>query len=61
MIIRILNNIISLQTVTKNKLTTIQTRDVAEQNFMYDSPPLTSCVKQEMLYDISPMWESRYH
>lgn len=57
MIIRILNNIISLQTVTKNKLTTIQTRDVAEQNFMYDSPPLTSCVKQEMLYDISPMWE----
>lgn len=57
MIIRILNNIISLQTITKEKLTTIQTRDVAEQDFMYDSPPSTYCVKQEMLYDISPMWE----
>jgi len=57
MIIKILNNIIALQTVTKQKLTTIQTRDVAEQEFLYDSFPRTFCTKQEMLYDISPMWE----
>lgn len=57
MIIRILNIIISLQTVTNNKLTTIQTRNVAEQEFLYDSPPRTFSTKSEMLYDISPMWE----
>lgn len=57
MIIRTLNRIISLQTITKEKLTTIQTRDVAEQSFIYDIPPHIYCVKPEMLYDISPMWE----
>ena len=56
-IIVILNNMISLQVVVNNKLSTIQTRDVAEQEFLYDSPPATYCVKPEMLFDISPMWE----
>lgn len=56
-IIVALNNMISLQVVVNNKLSTIQTRDVAEQEFLYDSPPTTYCVKPEMLFDISPMWE----
>lgn len=48
---------ISLKTVVENKLSTIQTRDVAEQEFLYDKPPKTYCAKPEMLFDISPMWE----
>lgn len=57
MIIVILKNMISIQKVVDSKLSTIQTRNVAEQEFLYDKLPRAICAKPEMSFDISPMWE----
>lgn len=43
--------------ITKNHLSTIVTRDLAEQEVSYGVFPKTSCTKRELLFDISPMME----
>jgi len=53
------NNTIAdkINLITKNHLSSIVTREVAEQEVSYDKFPITSCTKQQMLFDISPMLE----
>jgi hypothetical protein len=48
---------IAVTQITKQHLSSITTRDLAEEDFIYDKFPQAYCSKKEMLFDVSPMWE----
>lgn len=46
---------IALSTITKNYLSSIQTRDVTEQEFQYDYMPQLHGMKKEMQFNLDPL------